>query len=154
MLTGRVPFQGSFTSILRKIGSEQPQKPSTINMEVAADSALERICLKMMAKAPADRFPTLAAVAEAIEEAFPREGPAPVHPSTWEKFRSATKRLFGFLRRGSSPASVPSLPHVRAPSVEGKRAVEISVTQMTAASGSDVKPIEDMAATKTTEFWS
>jgi hypothetical protein len=38
-------------------------------MEVAADSALERIRLKMMAKAPASRFPKMAAVAEAIEEA-------------------------------------------------------------------------------------
>jgi serine/threonine protein kinase len=152
MLTGRVPFQGSFTSILRKIGSEQPQKPSAINVDVPVDSALERICLKMMAKAPADRYATMAAVAEAIEEAFPRERPAAAQPSAWEKLRSATKRLFGFLGRKPSPAGVPPLPPVSAPSVEGKPAVEISVTQMSAAGGSDVKPIEDMAATKTTEY--
>jgi serine/threonine protein kinase len=152
MLTGRVPFQGSFTSILRKIGSEQPQKPSSINMEVPVDSPLERICLKMMAKAQADRFLSMAAVAEAIEEAFPREGPAATQPSAWEKLRSASKRLFGFLGRKPSPAVVPPLVPVSAPSVEGKREVQVSVTQMSASGGSDVKPIEDMAATKTTEY--
>jgi serine/threonine protein kinase len=152
MLTGRVPFQGSFTSILRKISSEQPQKPSAINVAIAADSALERICLKMMAKAPADRFPTMAAVAEAIEEAFPREGPAVAQPSAWEKFRAATKRFFGFLGRRSSPAKVSPPDPVPAPAKEERREVQISVTQMTAGSGSDVKAIEDMAATKTTEY--
>src|SRR5262249_9069326 len=106
MLTGRVPFQGSFTSILHKIASEQPEKPSSISMDIAEGSPLERTCLKMMAKSPADRYPSMAAVAEALEEAFPREGPAIVQPSAWDKLRGAAKRLFSF--RGPAKATPPS----------------------------------------------
>ena len=154
MLTGQVPFQGWFTSILHKICSEQPQKPSAINAAIAADSALERICLKMMAKTPADRFPTMAALAEAIEKAFPRESQAVAQPSAWARFRTATKGFFGFLGRKPSPAKVlPSTPSP-APAELGKREVQISVTQMTASSGADVKAIDDIAATKTTGYLS
>src|SRR5262249_27977080 len=130
MLTGRVPFQGSFTSILHKIASEQPEKPSSISMDIAEGSPLQRTCLKMMAKSPAGRYPNMAAVAEALEEAFPREGPAIVQPSAWDKLRGAAKRLFSFGGRAKA-----------APSAEApKRPAEVDATQMTAASGSDAAP--------------
>jgi serine/threonine protein kinase len=129
MLTGRVPFQGSFTSILRNISSERPQKPSSINPDLAVDAPLERICLKMMAKSAAERFPTMATVAEALDEAFPPEGAVVVQPSAWDKLRSATKGLFGFLGRKPSPAKV-SVPDT------GKPAPDLSGTQLTATSDS------------------
>jgi serine/threonine protein kinase len=159
MLTGRVPFQGSFTSILHKIASEQPQKPSAISMDIAVDSPLERICLKMMAKSPTERFPSMAAVADALDEAFPREGPAAAPPSAWARLRGAAKRLFG--SGGSRPkpvATSPASAKKSAPqaSVTEKTEADASVfvpikvvdaTQMTANSGSDVKPVGDLNPT-------
>lgn len=146
MLTGRVPFQGSFTAILRKIASEEPQRPSTLGVDVAADSPLERICLKMMAKSPAERYPSMAAVVEALEEATPREGPAAAQPSAWGKLRGATKKLFGLLGRRETPAPPP-------PAEAEQPAPQFSPTQMTGASGSAVKPLPEIDATKqTTEY--
>src|SRR5262249_47265099 len=103
MLTGRVPFQGSFTAILRKIPRDKPQKPSAINVDLAPDGPLDCICLKMIQKSPADRYPSMASVAEALDEAFPREGPAAVQPSAWTNLRGAAKRLFSFRSRHPKP---------------------------------------------------
>jgi serine/threonine protein kinase len=140
MLTGRVPFQGSFTSILHKIATERPQKPSTISVDIATDSPLERICLKMMEKSPADRYPNMAAIAEALDEAFPREGPAAVQPSAWKKLSGAAKRLFGFKTRNPKPATPPA--------ETPKQPAEFSLTDKTAASGSQFLPIADVGATQ------
>jgi hypothetical protein len=75
MLTGRLPFRGSLTQVLRQIASAEPVRPTALNMQIAGP--LERICLKMMAKSPADRYPSMAAVVEALEETAPREAPKP-----------------------------------------------------------------------------
>src|SRR5262249_55582096 len=34
LLTGQLPFKGSFTSILNQIGTKMPAKPSAINLEI------------------------------------------------------------------------------------------------------------------------
>jgi serine/threonine protein kinase len=89
LLTGQLPFRGSLTSVLRQIGSVDPPRPSAVRVELAAGSPLERICLKMMAKAPADRYPSMAEVAQALEEAFPGGGETPVAvPSIWGRLWS------------------------------------------------------------------
>jgi serine/threonine protein kinase len=143
MLTGRVPFQGTFTSILHKIAHEQPQKPSVLTTSIAADAPLERICLKMMAKSAADRYPTMEAVADALDEAFPREGPAAVQPSVWDKLRGASKRLFGFF--GRSPKRVEAPPADKVSLAEPEKLAEALVATQTAiASGSAVKPINEI----------
>jgi serine/threonine protein kinase len=108
MLTGRVPFQGCFTAMVHKIAGEQPQKPSAISVDLAPDSPLERICLKMIEKSPADRYPSMAAVVEALDEVFPREGPVAAQPSAWKKLRGTAKRCFGFLRRDPKPVPCPA----------------------------------------------
>jgi serine/threonine protein kinase len=66
MLTGRVPFWGSLTAILRQIPCDEPPHPSTLVAAVGHNSLLERVCLKMLAKSPADRFPTMTAVADTL----------------------------------------------------------------------------------------
>jgi serine/threonine protein kinase len=67
LLTGRLPFQGSFTSVLRQIASEEPPRPSAVSPELAGNSKMERLCLQMMAKAPADRPASMADVHGALE---------------------------------------------------------------------------------------
>jgi serine/threonine protein kinase len=115
MLTGKVPFQGSLTAILRQIVSTNPPRPSSINPALGDDSPLERICLKMMARCPADRYPSMAAVAEALEEAFfNKQPPTAGGPSLWKRLASWLAKLFMFRRAGSStppaPAAPPSAP--------------------------------------------
>ncbi len=147
MLTGRVPFLGSFTAILHKIASESPQKPSAINFELAADSPLEQICLKMMAKSPADRYPSMAAVAEALDNAFPKERPVVAPPSAWDKLRGVAKRLFGRSGNRAAPAPAPAAP-IPAASSSAKPPIEVSLTQMTAASDSVPKAMEEAGGTQ------
>jgi serine/threonine protein kinase len=94
ILTGRLPFQGSLTSILRQIASAEPPRPSVVNPALGEGSVLERICLKMMARSPEDRYPSMAAVAEALDEVFPRERPPEVRPSLLQRLGSGLGKLF------------------------------------------------------------
>jgi serine/threonine protein kinase len=55
MLTGTIPFKGSIMTVLQQIACSEPPKPSTINPDFGEDSPLERLCLRMMSKAPKDR---------------------------------------------------------------------------------------------------
>jgi hypothetical protein len=102
---------GSITTVLRLIASAEPPRPSSRNSAIGVDSPLERICLKMMAKLPADRFASMAAVAEVLDEvlspARPTATASAARPSLW-------KRLFSWAGRPSasqlgalSPDGVP-----------------------------------------------
>ena len=61
LLTGDVPFQGDTPlSVIRKIHTEEPIAPRRINPEIPPE--IERIILKMMAKAPERRYADCRAV--------------------------------------------------------------------------------------------
>jgi serine/threonine protein kinase len=91
ILTGRVPFWGSLTAILRKIPCDEPALPSSLVPAVGHNSLLERVCLKMLAKSPADRFPTMAAVADTLAPATPgREEKPPPKRSWWQRLWSGS----------------------------------------------------------------
>ncbi len=108
MLTGRLPFQGSLTSILRQISSAEPPRPSALNPALAAVQPLECICLKMMARSPVDRYPSMAAVVEALDEAFAAtERPATNGHSLWRRCRSWASGLFTAKPR---PQPAPAAP--------------------------------------------
>jgi serine/threonine protein kinase len=64
LLTGQVPFVGSLASVMGQIVSKAPTPPS--RYRPALDPRIDALCLKMLAKNPADRFPSLSAVADAI----------------------------------------------------------------------------------------
>jgi serine/threonine protein kinase len=104
MLTGRTPFQGSFTGVLRQIASEAPPRPSSVNPALGAGSPLERICLRMMAKSPADRYAGMAGVSEALDEAFPRELPPAARPSPWRSLLSWAASLLAPRPGAPTPA--------------------------------------------------
>lgn len=57
LLTGQLPFSGSVTEVLGKILHVAPDPPSTLRPDVDRD--LEAICLKAMAKDPADRYSSM-----------------------------------------------------------------------------------------------
>jgi serine/threonine protein kinase len=101
LLAGRLPFKGSLTAVLRQIGSEAPPRPSTVNPNLAADSPLEPICLKMMAKSPADRYAGMADVVQALEKAFTRPTTSVSRPSAWKRMWS------WFSQRRATPSPTP-----------------------------------------------
>src|SRR5262249_27843258 len=65
ILAGRVPFEGTLGSIMAQIATVQPAAPSTVRAGV--DRRLEAICLKAMAKKPADRYATMGELAAALK---------------------------------------------------------------------------------------
>jgi serine/threonine-protein kinase len=68
VLTGSVPFQGSTAETLVQIARDTPKPPSTVSPGIPA--GVEAVCLRALAKAPADRFPTADAFANALELAL------------------------------------------------------------------------------------
>jgi serine/threonine protein kinase/class 3 adenylate cyclase len=66
LLTGRVPFQGPLTAVLVHLVCDPPPLPSMLRDDV--DPTLEAICLKTLAKLPADRFASMADLAAALDD--------------------------------------------------------------------------------------
>ena len=67
LLTGDVPFRGSFTAVLAQLLHTAPEPPRQRNP--AIDQALEAICLKALAKQPAKRHPSMKALAKLLIQA-------------------------------------------------------------------------------------
>jgi serine/threonine protein kinase len=104
ILTGQLPFKGSLTSVLRQIACEAPAKPSTLNATLPGDCHLEVMCLKMMAKSPADRCTCMAEVAHELEKLI-------IHPTAPVPKQSAWNRLWNRLgRRGATPPAASATP--------------------------------------------
>ena len=66
MLTGRPPVTGtSLIEILAATTSAEPEPPSHVRSELGVD--VDAICLRCLAKAPADRYPSASALAVDLE---------------------------------------------------------------------------------------
>jgi len=57
LLSGRLPFQGSFVKIAMQIVSKEPRKLTKIWPDI--DDSIERVCFRMMAKKVEDRYPSM-----------------------------------------------------------------------------------------------
>jgi formylglycine-generating enzyme required for sulfatase activity len=88
MLAGRRPFEGPSLQVLRMVAVETPEPPSAFRPGL--DPALEAVCLKALAKRPADRFASMADFAAALgeylsetrprRERTPARAPGPLTP--------------------------------------------------------------------------
>lgn len=143
MLTGRLPFEGTLISILRRIGTEAPPRPSALVPELGDNSLLEQACLKMMAKAPEDRYPSMAAVAEALAGGPARDA-APPPPSLLRRlFRS----LFG-RPQPTPPAAAPSpVPSPARAASEADRTSALSLDSLGTAPSTDRPRADGPSAT-------
>jgi WD40 repeat protein/serine/threonine protein kinase len=91
MLTGKLPFQGSMMSVIGQIANKEPAPVGQWRPELA-DSPLERLCRKMMAKEPAGRPGSMQEIAAALDyivAGLPGEGGASEGPD------AATSMLLG-----------------------------------------------------------
>lgn len=77
LLTGRLPFEGSFGTLIAQIVSDPPPPPSALRPDL--DPALEAVCLRALAKNPADRYPSMKDFAAALDQW--RRGAAPAPPA-------------------------------------------------------------------------
>lgn len=66
LIAGRRPYAGNVEQVLADVQHASPRKPSQLALHV--DPGLEAICLRAMSKDATDRFPSMAAFAEALEE--------------------------------------------------------------------------------------
>jgi serine/threonine protein kinase len=138
MLTGRLPFQGSLAAILRQITLADPPKPSSLNPALAQAERLEHVCLRMMARSQTNRYPNMAAVVTALDEAFaPETGPAPA-PSLLARLRAWMGGLFS---TKPQPQPAVALPAVAPPEPMPVRAEENP--ERTLAGSGSVSPVRD-----------
>jgi serine/threonine-protein kinase len=82
MLTGRIPFEAATPlAVLDKHVRETPVPPRLARPDLPIPRALEQIALRALAKRPEDRYPSAAAMADALERAVREptttERPAP-----------------------------------------------------------------------------
>jgi serine/threonine protein kinase len=88
LLTGTRPFSGTATEVIGQILHVEPEPPSKRNSGV--DPSLEAICLRAMAKEPAQRYASMKELAKALELQV-RSAASPVSPSTDTARASDTK---------------------------------------------------------------
>jgi Protein kinase domain/Domain of unknown function (DUF4384) len=107
LLTGTVPFKGTLTAVIGQILAKQPEPPSRLRSNL--DPRIEAICLRMMAKQPQDRFPSLKAVADELStiSEVPRYRSALwiiIALAVIVTATTATSARFGFWRRAKNIA--------------------------------------------------
>ncbi len=64
LMTGKLPFEGPALAVLSQVISQPPPAPSSVRPGV--DPALEKICLRALAKEPGQRYGSMKAFAEAL----------------------------------------------------------------------------------------
>jgi serine/threonine-protein kinase len=95
LLTGRAPFDGeSFLDILAQVRGSEPPPIHALNPHVPPD--LAAICQRCLAKAPADRYPTAAALAEDLR-AFQEGRRLPSRGGLWVWVAAVAAGVAAFL---------------------------------------------------------
>jgi WD40 repeat protein/tRNA A-37 threonylcarbamoyl transferase component Bud32 len=101
LLTGEVPFKGTVRSIIDQVINDEPKQPRQIDTSVPRD--LETVCLKAVAKAPANRYTTAREFAEDLRRFLAGE-PIRARPAYfWERTWRWVRR-----RPGSAAMAVMS----------------------------------------------
>src|SRR4051794_7911883 len=78
LLTGHLPFGGSVMSVFDRVLATAPPPPSASRPGLSR--RLEAICLRAMARRIADRYGSMAALAEALDEFLGDTQPAGLEP--------------------------------------------------------------------------
>src|SRR6185295_1377183 len=99
LLTGRLAFGAeSMMAIIGKVLHQDPPAPSTVRSELPTE--VDYVIARALAKAPADRYPGGAAMAEDIADVL--AGRPPRHRAAWGGARTPASAL-------NVPASGPTL---------------------------------------------
>ncbi len=92
LLTGRLPFEGDTPiTILSKHINETPPAPHTLNPQIS--EALSAVILKVLAKKPEDRYPSMVTFAEAFGEALRSKSEPTLRPLTPAEIEQLEREL-------------------------------------------------------------
>jgi serine/threonine protein kinase len=112
MLTGRLAFEGSLTSVVKHTITSVPACPSTIEQRV--DPQLGAICLRAMAKEPRERFANGGELAAALRDylkasirAPAQQPPAVEDPQLERLFYRQAEQARELWQRGDYSAALP-----------------------------------------------
>lgn len=97
LLTGKPPFEGNSTLLLHQIQSQDPRAPRSHDRSIPLD--LETICLKCLAKSPAERYSTAQELTEDLQRFLASE---PIIARSI----SATERCVRWTRRNPTLATL------------------------------------------------
>jgi predicted Ser/Thr protein kinase len=78
VLTGEPPFRGPLPSLLTHLFTKPAPPPSSLRPDL--DPALEAVLLRCLEKDPDDRYPSAAALGEALRACLPGQAPAEPEP--------------------------------------------------------------------------
>lgn len=67
LFTGRQPFFGNMATLMQQVQHEAPEKPSSLNPQLSPE--IDRVLLKAMAKAPAERYQLASEFSDALKRA-------------------------------------------------------------------------------------
>lgn len=105
LLTGRTPFQGPFGALLGQIALDPPPPPE--KFRPGLDRGLQAICLKTLAKLPADRYPSMAAFATALGDWLKGGGPVAI-PAAVGRAEPSPATVFAELAAQPAPPPEPA----------------------------------------------
>jgi WD40 repeat protein len=100
MLTGQLPFAGSYNLMYQQLLNDEPRPPRRLNGRVPRD--LEKVCLKAMAKEPKRRYASAAELAADLRR-FRQGIPVKARPTGW------LRRLGRWCRRNPALATATVL---------------------------------------------
>ncbi|HEV7999606.1 MAG TPA: protein kinase [Planctomycetaceae bacterium] len=101
LLTGQLPFAGPIITVMRQSLTKEPTHPSQLRPNL--DLRIEAVCLKMMAKTPLERFPSMTAVAGEIAAILDNPA-AKLKPAERDREAGTSDTALCTLRPASSPA--------------------------------------------------
>jgi serine/threonine-protein kinase len=129
VLTGRRPFTGSASTLMRQVLEDTPIPPSELEPRLPAE--IDEVVLKGLAKSPADRYRTVRELAEALQHVFylhpsapaaaPRAGEDTTQPRKPQVPRqianaSLLRRVIGVVKSDAEPVAASSDAQSVAPS--------------------------------------
>jgi formylglycine-generating enzyme required for sulfatase activity/serine/threonine protein kinase len=134
LLTGQLPFRGSLSSVMAQIITKDPAPPSQLRTDL--DPRIEALCLKMLAREPANRFASLAAVAEEIAGILRNPGGRPT-----------TSAATGNAATAKSAVATPPDPDVLASSARQStvRKPPAGQTPLASLAAKDLDSLEELA---------
>lgn len=103
LLTGRPPFLGNQQQVMYQHLQVQPQPPSRLYPEIP--TSLDNVILRALAKRPEDRFDSVAAFAQAFEQALQGSG-YQEYPGRGDPFQESGQGL-EYSSRGRQITSIP-----------------------------------------------
>lgn len=136
LLTSKLPFEGSVPAVLASILSREPSPPHQFRPDL--NPRLEAVCLRMLAKDPAERYPSMRDVADAIAEIdkmhFPAEDAGPAERTHLPAASASVPTLATAPKtpRGSVFVSIPAVCI---------NAIKRTATKMTSGIAAGVKKV-------------